>query len=290
MDLKTLRQIPRILVCALMISLLPAGNPALAGPLGLKEKMAPHKALYDIEMVSKSSGSQIVNISGQMFYEWKPGCEAWTTDHRFNLFYEYADSPPIRITSDFSTYETFDGQSFDFTSRRKRNGSLYQEIRGRAEMDAGNGGQAVYKLPEGLSYDLKPATLFPMGHSLAVLEKAIEGKKFYSATVFDGSDDEGPVEISAFIGKKLDAVSMFKDQAEVNAELVASPAWKVRMAFFPTQDPNANSDYEMDVVFHENGVISDMLVEYHDFSVTQRLVALEKLQAEDCGAQAVSSP
>jgi hypothetical protein len=38
----------------------------------------------------------------------------------------------------------------------------------------------------------------------------------------------------------------------------------------------------MSLVFHENGLISDMLIEYDDFSVTQKLVALEKVDAASC--------
>lgn len=272
-----------------VVSVLIAAAPAAeAGNLAARDKMVPHKALYDIEMVSKRSSSQIINISGKMFYEWKPGCDAWTTDHRFNLFYEYADSPPIRITSDFSTYETFDGKSFDFTSRRKRNGELYQEIRGRAELGE-NGGEASYTLPEGLVFDLKKKTQFPMAHSLEILARAAEGKKLYNAIIFDGSDEEGPVEVNAFIGDKIEAVPAAAkaetgEEAGIDKSLLAPPAWKVRMAFFPLLEPTSDAEYEMDVVFHQNGVISDMLVEYRDFSVTQKLAALEKLEAEKCDA------
>lgn len=38
----------------------------------------------------------------------------------------------------------------------------------------------------------------------------------------------------------------------------------------------------MSLIFHENGVVSDMVVEYKDFSVTQKLVALEPL-SDACG-------
>ncbi len=270
-------------VLVLVFALLSAAPASAAGgTLALREKMEPHKALYDIKMVSKRSSSQIINISGKMFYEWKPGCEAWTTDHRFNLNYEYADSPPIRITSDFSTYETFDGKSFDFTSRRKRNGELYQEIRGRAEIKGDGAGEAVYTLPEGLIFDLKKKTQFPMAHSFDILALAEQGGKFYNSVIFDGSDEDGPVEINAFIGDKVNAMALVNPEATIDPGLINTPAWKVRMAFFPLQEPHSDAEYEMDVVFHENGVISDMLVEYRDFSVTQKLAALEKLEAEKC--------
>lgn len=244
--------------------------------------LTPHKALYDIDLVATRSGSQIINISGKMFYEWKPTCDAWITDHRFNLFYEYADSPGMKISSDFSTYEGFDGKTFNFSSRRKRDGALYQELRGIADMD-GKPPRATFTLPEGLSYDLKPEMMFPMGHTVEMVQQARAGKKFFNATVFDGSDEEGPIEINTFIGQKANAMAEVKPSKSLDMTLLNTPAWKVRMAVFPTESPEENADYEMSMIFHDNGVISDMLIEYDDFSVTQKLVALEKLEGEKCG-------
>ena len=113
--------------------------------ISIEDHLTPHKALYDINLVATRSGSQIINISGKMFYEWKPTCEAWITDHRFSLSYEYADSPGMKVTSDFSTFETFDGEDFNFSARRKRDNTLYQELRGKATI-ADKGGKASFTL------------------------------------------------------------------------------------------------------------------------------------------------
>jgi hypothetical protein len=247
-----------------------------------KVSMLPHKALYEIKMVSKSSGAQILNISGKMFYEWENACEGWLSNHRFNLFYEYADSPAIKVTSDFSTFENFEGSHFNFNSRRKRNGELFEEFRGYANISNNDKnttkGLAEYSIPEDLSFELSPNTLFPMKHTQNLLKKIQDGQKFYSATIFDGSDEDGPVEINTFIGARTNIPDTLKSQEDINLKLLESQAWKARMAFFPVLNASAESDYEMDIVIHENGVISDMLVEYKDFSVSQRLIALEKLE------------
>jgi hypothetical protein len=39
------------------------------------------------------------------------------------------------------------------------------------------------------------------------------------------------------------------------------------------------------MIFHENGVISDMKIDYDDFSVTQKLVALERVQGDQCSRE-----
>lgn len=248
------------------------------GDLALEAGFVPHKALYDIKLVSTRSGAQIINISGQMFYDWKPACDAWISNHRFNLFYEYSDSPPMRITSDFSTYETFDGKTMNFTSQRKRDGNLFEELRGQAMRHDDNKGEAVYTIPKDLEFELSEGALFPMGHTLAVLSNIKQGKKFFKATIFDGSDEEGPVEINTFIGKSQDPM-VIEESDDLEAALLNTPAWRIRLAFFPLNKPSETSDYEMALTFHENGVIRDMIVEYDDFTLSQKLVALEKLDA-----------
>jgi len=246
-----------------------------------KNKLQPHKAFYDIDLVATRSGSPIINISGKMFYEWKETCDGWLTDHRFNLFYEYSDGPGMTITSDFSTYESFDGKEFTFSARRKRNDELYQEFRGNSDLGK-MGGKADYTIPKDIEFDLGEKTNFPMHHTVKLIQNITNNNKFFNAIVFDGSDDEGPVEINAFIGDTKEAPKKLTENKAIEQSLIKVPARKIRMAVFPQNSENEISDYEMDAVFHENGVISDMLVDYDDFSVTQKLVALEKIEPTSC--------
>jgi len=243
-------------------------------------KLQPHKALYDINLVATRSGSQIINIKGKMFYEWKPSCDAYITDHRFKLHYEYSDNPGLLITSDFSTFESFEGDNFNFSSRRKRNQDLYEEFRGTARL-GNDGGEVTYKIPEDETLKLSSNSYFPMGHTFEMVRRAKNGDKFFNAVVFDGSDDEGPVEINTFIGAPVNVMSEIEPSKELDMTLLNNKAWNVQMAVFPTLEKTETSDYEMKMVFHENGVISDMLIDYEDFSVTQKLVALEPITGEN---------
>ncbi len=238
----------------------------------------PHKALYDIYLSSKKSSAKVANIHGKMVYEWQPSCDAWVSSHHFDVTYEYAETPPMRITSDFSTYESFDGKGFNFTSQRKREGLVFEELRGNVvAQDTDYPNEAVYSIPEDLVFELPEGTLFPMAHTLDVLDKIKGGQKFYNATMFDGSDEEGPVDINSFIGKSASFTPDEEYKKHIDTTLVENEAWKLRLAFFPLSSFEETSDYEMSVIFHENGVISDMEIEYDDFSVVQKLVAIEKL-------------
>ena len=247
--------------------------------------LLPHKAIYELKLATKKSGTQVVNIAGQMAYEWQPSCEAWISNHKFDLRYEYADAPMMLIKSDFSTYESFDGKTFNFTSQRKTNDQIFEEIRGSADMGVdGKGALATYTIPEDLVFDLPDGSMFPMAHTLAVLDKIHAGKKFFVATTFDGSDKEGPIEINTFMGKPASAPEELKTNKAIDQKLLESKAWSVRLAFFPLNKSESAADYEMDIIFHENGLISDMIIDYGTFSVHQKLTAAEPL-GDACQAE-----
>lgn len=240
--------------------------------------LVPHKALYTVKMISKKSGAQIANIHGSMAYEWQISCDAWVSKNKFDMTYEYYEMPAAQITSDFSTSESFDGKTFHFSSERKSDDRLLEELRGAASTDAENEvSEALYSVPQDLSFDLPKGTLFPISHTLDVVNMIHTGKKFKTAVLFDGSDAEGPVEVNSFVGKPVEMGSYLKNFPKLDHDLLKAKAWNLRLAFFALKDEVDQADYEMSVVFHENGVISDMVIDYGDFSVRQTLTGLEKM-------------
>lgn len=244
----------------------------------------PHKALYEVKLQSARSGSQIVNISGHMYYEWQYDCDAWNSKHRFNVLYEYADSPTMRITSDFSNFESYNGLTLDYTAVRKQNGRQYEEIRGHARSYTDRKGEALYNEPVGLVQQLPENTLFPTKHTLKTVEAIKAGQKFYNATIFDGSDDNGPVEINAFIGAPIEKPAVLQtisDNTAFDQSLLNGAANQVQLAFFPLNENEQEADYEIDLTLHHNSVISDMLIDYGDFSVTQNLIAIEAIDYKE---------
>lgn len=248
--------------------------PSFALDRATQAGFVPHKALYDVSLSSKKSSAKVANISGKMFYEWRPSCDAWISSHRFDMLYEYVELPAVRVKSDFSTHETFDGKTFNFTSQRKRaDDSLLEELRGSAGDQS-----ADFSIPENLSFDLPQGTLFPMAHTLSVFEKIKAGEKFYNTTIFDGSDKEGPVDVNSFIGKAAKYTPPKQHKQNIDQALVNNDSWNIRLAFFPYDSSDTSSDYEMSLIFHANGVVSDMIIEYSDFSVSQKLIAIEPLE------------
>ena len=102
------------------------------------------------------------------------------------------------------------------------------------------------------------------------------------SSVFDGTDEEGPVQITAIIGDKIKSAGGKSFPDAVDPTMVSGGAWPVRLAFFPKLSGEDTSDYELTMMLHENGVISNMTIDYKDFSVEQRLMALERIPLDPC--------
>ena len=242
--------------------------------------LIPHKALYDIRMKSKKSNSKVSNIHGKMMYKWQPSCDSWLTDYQFDMVYEYIETPSVHIKSDFSSHESFDGKTFNFVSSRKAADVILDEIQGSiADADKNTPAKAIYKKPTPMEFDLPENTVYPMAHTLGVLNSIKENKMFYNVPLFDGSDENGPVDVNTFIGKGDKYIIPEDAKEHIDSGLINTKAWNVRIAFFPLNQYNVLSDYEMTLLFHENGVISDVVIDYDDFSVSQKLIAVEPLES-----------
>lgn len=242
----------------------------------LFQNIAPHKAVYKIKLTHAKSASQIVNITGEMTFEIFPTCGGWITNYTFDSKYDYADSPSVISISDFSTFESLDGKTLNFASQRGHNGNIVEEIRGVADKEIN---EATYFMPEGLTFELPDDTLFPTIHTAEILKRAHKGDLFYNAVIFDGSDEEGPVQVNTYISEKKTSLDEeVSNNDKINSVVLTPAPYKVRMSFFPLASREATPDYEVELRLHDNGIVSDIMIDYDDFSLHQSLISLEKLE------------
>jgi len=192
----------------------------------------------------------------------------------------------------YTAYESKDGQQFSFNADGQENGEEIEQLRGSVEQeDTGSkdnaiAAKAIYSRPDGTAYDLPAGYFLPTGHTMEVIRHARAGDHYFSAVMFDGTDADGPVEIGTFIGKKVTPDELKKiagGNKKIDASLMTPDAWHVRMAVFPLKDAAESMPvYEMEMILHDNGVISHALVDYKTFIIEQNLTALEKLPAKKC--------
>jgi hypothetical protein len=245
-------------------------------------EVTPHRALYTMSLDSAKPNSGVIGATGTLAYQWGEACDGWTIEQRYKLNMEYEDDPPAEIGSAFVTWESKDGLGYRFNERKTRNGQLEEEIRGDASLNAkDHSGKANFIKPKEQSMELPSGSLFPTAHTLTLIRNGESGENFLAAHVFDGSEVEGAVLISATIGPKT-AGAAAPPVTDVKSPLLQKPSWDVRLAFFPESTKEERPDYELSMRLLDSGISSEMTIDYGDYVVRAKLKEIEAMPKPAC--------
>lgn len=255
----------------------------LAAPAASAFDIAPHRALYSLNLVQTKSSSGVVGATGAMVYEWGETCDGWTVQQRFRLRLEYAEQDNTDVSSTLVTWESKDGLRYRFNERRLRNGDLDEEIRGEAKLDGkGKGGSAEFSRPEAATLTLPPGTIFPTAHTLVLIERAEAGDTLVARKVFDGATVDNAGQITAVIGPKLQPGPTSPNDKLPKSLLLDRPSWRMRLAFFPADSKQEQPDYELGMRLLDNGVSQEMTLDYGDYIIRAKLDDIEALPRPNC--------
>lgn len=266
----------RVLGLAVLLSLATASVGAV--------EIAPHRALYTMSLASVRPNSGVVGARGTMIYEWGETCDGWTVQQRYRLRMLYAEASQVDVSSNYVTWESKDGLRYRFNERKLRNGEVDEEVRGEAHLDGpGKGGVAEFTRPDTKRMELAPGVIFPTMHTIELIRHAEAGDQFFTRQVFDGTNEENAVQISAVIAGALSpqATAASGDHLP-KSPLLLRPSWRARLAFFPYGSKSEQPDYELGTRILDNGVSSDMVLDYGDFSIKARLDDIEALPKPTC--------
>lgn len=238
-------------------------------------EIAPHRAIYELDLASARMGSQVSDVGGQMLFVWEDSCDGWTVEQRYRTNYVFAEGGQVEQRMTYATWESKDGRDFNFSVRNVTGNMADEEVRGIARMTGDGNGTVEFRMPENREERLPSGTLFPTAHTLRLLDEAEAGRRFFIAMLFDGTEVDGLNEISAVIGDQQPA-------ADANNDLLERPSWPVQLAFFSLAEPTSEPTYEMSVTLYDNGIVDGMLIDYGDFVVRATLLELEAVEAPDC--------
>ena len=249
---------------------------------GAGSDLAPHRAIYRMNLASTRSGSGVTAASGAMSYKFGDSCDGWIVENKTALTFSYSDGAPVTTTWDFVTWESKDGLRYRFRVRSTRDGQVNEEIDGVAELEGkGKGGVAKFTLPESSTLELPKGTLFPTEHTIRLIELALKGEHVVERTLFDGTGTDQTFAVNAVIGKARPGMLPPAIKG-INGGLLASPSWPMQMAFFPDGSNEPEPDYEVAVRYYQNGVADEVLQSFGNFSLRGTLESLETLPKPDC--------
>lgn len=256
---------------------------AAAGP-----QLAPHRAVYDMALERSGASAGISALTGRMVFELKGNaCKGYEQTMRF-VTETMDQNGKMSLTDQRSTfYEKADGRSFRFESDQFRNDRLTEKTRGEAVRSKGPDRLSVrIQSPQTQEKNINRKILFPVEHSIRLLEAAEAGKQLFSADLYDGSEKgEKVYATTAAIGaKRPPGVNSELPEAESSETLNKLAAWPVSLSYFEIggQRRDGVPNYELSFIYFENGVSRKLLIDYGSFSMRGELVKLTMLPQQPC--------
>jgi hypothetical protein len=255
---------------AALLLLLPA--PALAGGL------TGQQALYNLTL-AKVRTHDLTGATGQMSFNVVDGCTGWATTQHMTLLIRNIDGSLNKSVTDYITWESKDGKTLTFTLRESDNDGKEQIDDAGAATHTGSNGAGVitYTTPANTTLAMPPGTLFPMAHTEALLAAGRAGKKFIAPPLFDGTTSNGAqATFVAVLGHLPPGQAPFP-------ALNGIASSNVDIAFFERKNDDENPDFRTQMRYFEDGVATDLVMDFGDFVMTGKLVKLT-IPPSMCGA------
>lgn len=245
-------------------------------------ELAPHRALYELNLKSLVPNSNIVGARGAMSLDWSQSCDGWTVNQRMRITLDLQSGPTQETDVNFSSFESDDGLTYSFTTRTTSNGRVVDEFRGVVERPGvGEPAVARYSVPEDRVLELPADTVFPMAHTRDVIDAAARGERIIWRQFFDGPrPDESPFGANVLIT----GASRPGDEGPGAglAALMDHRWWPIRIAFFPSGGQAAEPDFEVEAMAQDNGVVREFVFDYGDFAMQANLSQIEPVAAPAC--------
>lgn len=248
--------------------------------------VAPHRAVYDLQLLRTTQGANVGSVTGRMAYEVSGSeCDGWTVSFRLVNRFDYKEGSPRIFDTQSSSWETGDGKTMTYTEKEFVDNKQENEKRvSVVRADKNSVGEVSITLPKEKKSSISADTVFPMRHQLRLMDAAAKGEIRDVSLVYDGSDEEKTVRAISTIGKKVNAGEAKKDKDNAQAAPLQSlSSWPVAIGYYSTTEDNAETPlYQINFDMYENGVSTSLVMDYGSFALSGKLAHLELLKAESC--------
>ncbi len=256
--------------------------------------IAPHRASYELSL--KDNEGDIADAEGRIaFSVEEKDCEAYALDYRFVARFQQDQEMVVTDQWTKST-ESTDGQRLLFETKTFVDTQPQSETQGTAATRDGQTTIAL-SLPEEKRIDI-PAAMFPMAHTVALIDKAKAGQRIVEEPIFDGDSDAekkltstaiiAPIKLTAEAGEKgsasaKDASGKNATAATPEAKLDGLRSWRVSESFYNTDsDADGQPVFQTAYTLYENGVSDDLVLTFDGYSLAGGLASLDLLDRPEC--------
>ncbi len=243
--------------------------------------LVPHRAVYDLRMGASTGPKGPAAAQGRIVYEMRGNhCNGYAI--KFRQVTEVTPSQGMSQTSEMRSafQEDAAGRTFRYRIDVLANGRLASTSQGSAERSASGISISVNK-PAEKKINLKLAVTFPMQQTIRILEAARKGERVLEMKTYDGSDGGAKIYhslqiISAPIAKPAD------DLTSSYPQMKGMKRWRVVASNFDLKKIDAPPLYVLKYELWENGVSSNVSVDYGAFTLIGTMSKLEMLKTKPC--------
>jgi len=257
------------LTASLLLTVLATGAPVAAEA---RAPLASHQALYQLHLAEANGSKAPAGADGLISYKFSSDCESYTQTLRQVIDMQPQEGRRQVSESRISTFEDGRGQDFRFTTNES--GARGDEVEGRAQR-ASDGALAIaLSSPRPQKMNADAAVLFPTQHIGKLIDAAEKGDKILLARVFDGSADGRRIfNVTAVIGGPRPTPDA--DSAAKTDKLRGLRRWPVSLAYFPEDRHDSAPDYVLSYDLYENGVSTNIRLDYGDYVLAGELARIE---------------
>lgn len=240
------------------------------------DQLLPHRAFYKMSTKQTASSTALVNVEGRLSFEMRELCSSWTVEQRYVMLYQRENGSETQINTFLSSWEEKTGEQYKFFVKRDESNGIEKVIEGKGIVPKNKaGGSVKFSKPEPQQITLNKETLFPAGHTVALIKAAKSEKKIVRNFLFDGTEVEPAALVNSIIG-------VAKSYVGGLARLDKTTYWPIRMAFFLAEKQQLEPEYEITIKLHDNGVVSGLTLDYGDLIIDVELMEIEYLQRASC--------
>lgn len=253
---------------------------AAAAPAVAKSRpaLASHKAIYELTLLKTRPGDGVRAARGNMVYTLADRCDGYTIESNIAMDLSFADGSTQKVDQRYASWEAKNGRFSSFTMHTLENGKPAKTYRGTITLKEDGSGTASYEADKTTTFDLAPGTLLSTAHTIALLESAAAGKKFFSSAVIDGSFDQGPFVVTAMIAGSRNANAVL--QKEDPAAVSGGRYFPMSLAYFPASSTAPIPEYELGMQILPSGISRSMTQDFGAFTIGFKLIDLEAVKPE----------
>lgn len=243
-------------------------------------RLAPHRAVYDLNLVETRGLRGVESARGRIAFDFTGNaCEGYGL--KFRQVTAVQSGEGEETVSDLRTvsYESGDGTSYRFRNDTSTEGSGRISVDGSAERRAGAALSVKLTAPKRLNISLDADAVFPNVQMRDLIVAARAGKSLVAMKLFDGSDTGNKVlETLAVIGPARTEADLSTLEAPARQPALAKLArWPIVLSYFPPGSGDRSPSYVLSFDLYENGISRALRLDYGDFVLRGDLTRLDFL-------------